>query len=348
MNIDKHISSLLLKFDCVIIPGFGGFVGNYQAATVHPTMHLFMPPSKHIVFNRNLKSNDGLLANELVNDGIGNYNEALKSIESYVKDAEKILHDGKRLTIEKVGSLYFDIEKNLQFEADTTINYLLDSYGLSSVQSFPIRRETIYSGRELKKDHPLIEAIPITRNNYKKYIWRAAVLIPLVGLGLWISLNTQVFDRVHVSLDSLNPFKASTEQSFQPATANKNTEPTKVSISTTETSTNTANEVKSEPAIVPENTNTNINPAPIAANPVLETTKGNFFIIGGCFKVLDNANRMVDDLKSRGFNASICGQNDNGLTRVAINSYASQEEAATALAAIKMQNPNAWIFAANN
>ncbi|MEI6816065.1 MAG: SPOR domain-containing protein [Bacteroidota bacterium] len=335
MNIDKHIATLLMEFDCVIIPGFGGFVGNYQSASVHPTMHLFQPPSKHLVFNRNLKSNDGLLANELVNDGIGSYHEALQTIDSYIKDAERTLQDGKKLVIEKVGSLYFDIEKNLQFEADTTVNYLLDSYGLTNVQSFPIRRETIYSGRELRKDHPLIEAIPITRNNFRKHIWKAAVLVPLIGLGMWLSMNTQVFDKVHVSMDSLNPFKSSSEQVFQ-----ANPEP--------KTNADIPAEAKKESTDAPANTVESTIPTAPRPEHVPPATMGKYFIIGGCFKVMDNANRMVDDLKSKGFNALICGQNEIGLNRVAFGSYATNEEAAMALTDIQKQNPNAWIFALNN
>src|ERR1035438_4410420 len=126
MNFEQHISRLLLNYDCVIIPGFGGFVGNYQGASVHPTMHLFMPPTKSIVFNRNLKSNDGLLANELVAAEGLNYNEALKIIDKYVQTSEKILNEGRKLSLEKVGNLFYDIEKNLQFEPDNSINYLMD------------------------------------------------------------------------------------------------------------------------------------------------------------------------------------------------------------------------------
>ena len=63
VNVDKSISELLYQFDCVIIPDFGGFVANYAGAKIQPIQNTFTPPSKQISFNRNLTSNDGLLAN---------------------------------------------------------------------------------------------------------------------------------------------------------------------------------------------------------------------------------------------------------------------------------------------
>ncbi|MEC8853074.1 MAG: SPOR domain-containing protein, partial [Bacteroidota bacterium] len=34
--IEHYISDLLYLHDCVIIPGFGGFVGNKKSAFIHP------------------------------------------------------------------------------------------------------------------------------------------------------------------------------------------------------------------------------------------------------------------------------------------------------------------------
>ena len=62
MDIVRHINNLLLKHNCVIVPGLGGFVANYKSARIHPVNHTFTPPAKEIVFNTGLKHNDGILA----------------------------------------------------------------------------------------------------------------------------------------------------------------------------------------------------------------------------------------------------------------------------------------------
>ena len=63
MIIAKYISDLLYRYDCVIVPDFGGFVANRIGAKVNNFTHTFSPPSKQLTFNSLLKHNDGLLAN---------------------------------------------------------------------------------------------------------------------------------------------------------------------------------------------------------------------------------------------------------------------------------------------
>ena len=66
-KIEPYISELLYLHDCVIIPNFGGFVGNKKSAVLNKNTHTVLPPSKEILFNKNLKVNDGLLISHLAN-----------------------------------------------------------------------------------------------------------------------------------------------------------------------------------------------------------------------------------------------------------------------------------------
>ena len=59
--VEYYISELLFLHDCVIIPNFGGFVGNPKSAKLNKITGVLSPPSKQILFNANLKTNDGLL-----------------------------------------------------------------------------------------------------------------------------------------------------------------------------------------------------------------------------------------------------------------------------------------------
>ena len=62
-TLAAQISKLLFEHDCVIVPGLGGFITNYKPAIIHPQHHTFHPPSKQIIFNAALNSNDGILIN---------------------------------------------------------------------------------------------------------------------------------------------------------------------------------------------------------------------------------------------------------------------------------------------
>ena len=50
LQLDSHISYLLHEHDCVILPAFGGFVANYNSATIDPIINLMHPP-KNILFS---------------------------------------------------------------------------------------------------------------------------------------------------------------------------------------------------------------------------------------------------------------------------------------------------------
>ena len=52
-TISKYISELLFLHDCVIIPEFGGFVGNNKSAVLNEITRTISPPSKEILFNPN-------------------------------------------------------------------------------------------------------------------------------------------------------------------------------------------------------------------------------------------------------------------------------------------------------
>ena len=141
MKIDSHISELLYDHDCVIVPSFGGFLASYSHARIHSTQHVISPPSKKIAFNIFLKQNDGLLANQVSIREKLSYTDALNRIEQFVNQWQKELAEGKKLVIDRVGTFYFDSEKNLQFDPVKNINYLREAFGFDAVQYLPVRRE---------------------------------------------------------------------------------------------------------------------------------------------------------------------------------------------------------------
>ena len=63
MNLANYISDLLYRYECVIVPKFGGFVTNNKSARIDGSNHTIFPPYKQITFNAHLTNNDGLLAN---------------------------------------------------------------------------------------------------------------------------------------------------------------------------------------------------------------------------------------------------------------------------------------------
>src|SRR5687767_11561254 len=120
--VTRHINRLLFEVDCVIVPGLGGFVANYNSALLNRTAGLIEPPSKGLIFNKNLIVNDGLLASAIAQTEKISYAEAGLLIEEFVYDARKLLQQGQRIEIPDVGFLYSDHEQNLRFQPVYSIN----------------------------------------------------------------------------------------------------------------------------------------------------------------------------------------------------------------------------------
>ena len=91
MDVTAFIRELLFGHDCVVVPGFGGFIGNYTPARIDKSTGTFYPPVKQISFNRNLNHNDGLLVGRISFTSKINYADARDLVEEFVTDVRKKL-----------------------------------------------------------------------------------------------------------------------------------------------------------------------------------------------------------------------------------------------------------------
>ena len=204
MKIVSCISELLHLYDCVVVPGFGGFVCNFEPARIHPVQHRFSPPSKRISFNPLLQVNDGLLAH-LVSRKFGlTYEEAVAKITNEVRSWNEELKQKKSLQLDDVGSFKMDAHGKLIFEEEDSVNYLRDSYGLTVFQSLPVKKEqklrVVHQKEEVDKEE-VAPAINWSRiANYSS----AAALISLLTLT---TFKLDLVDRSKLNQISLNPFK---------------------------------------------------------------------------------------------------------------------------------------------
>jgi len=133
VSVEQLIGELLLRHNCVIIPSFGGFVAKQAPAVIDFKSGVMTPPRKSLLFNRQLINNDGLLIAEFAVANSIQYNQATDTVQQLVGKWNDQLRKGFRITIDKVGFLYFDSEKNICFEQDRFFNLLLESYGLGKV-----------------------------------------------------------------------------------------------------------------------------------------------------------------------------------------------------------------------
>lgn len=141
MNIEKYISDLLYRYQCVTIPGFGAFLTEFKSAQINTTSNVMSPPNKSLSFNYLLQNNDGLLANHIALEEKISYSEAVVALKSQVENWTLKLELGETLVIENIGELIKNHEGNVMFIPSETVNYNTDSFGLTEIIAPDVIRE---------------------------------------------------------------------------------------------------------------------------------------------------------------------------------------------------------------
>src|SRR5699024_11270585 len=88
IELAQHIEVLLLENDCVIVPGLGGFVAHYTPAMRVAEENVFLPPTRIIGFNPQLKMNDGLLVQSYMAVYDTDFSDATRIVEKEVRSEE--------------------------------------------------------------------------------------------------------------------------------------------------------------------------------------------------------------------------------------------------------------------
>ena len=331
-TVEHYISELLFLHDCIILPDFGGFVGNPQSAKLNKTTGILSPPSKQILFNANLKTNDGLLITHISSREEITQKSAKNEVISYVKKTTKQLTKSKVLRIDKIGLFTIGKEGNIIFLQDNTNNYSLDSFGMKITHNKAILRQTIIE----EKVVDTIQTIRKESNNPKAFLRAAAVIIPLITLS-YISITQQdKINNVYTQMASLSPFKNSI--TVEPIT---------------ETITEVTIEVESMPVVeiieeVVPKVKIEVDAIPIVEiieeefSPISTLKKTNYYIIAGAFSEKKNAHKMLTKLKNWNYNTQIVP--GGNLLRVSYNSYTNKADALIALREIKKENSAAWLL----
>lgn len=381
MKIAKYITDLLFEYECIVIPGFGGLITKEIPAQIHPVQHHFIPPSKEIVFNVHLKTNDGLLVNHIARQENLTYIEARSAVERFVKKCMIELNNGKQIRFRKVGVIFMDENKNILFEPDKTQNYLGSSFGLKSFVSPQIKRTGIRpSGKTIKKDRSPKETakrqekVKVQGPKYVN-INVSFIIIVLAIATLFFYKSTTVKDYYN-NYASAIPFFYSSPNEY---IANNLDERPMISVLTLVDKLNKTNNSKTKNPIVkkakPELKGNGTNTPSTEEKPKQEegqkqdsvqkeeevekpkdtikptampqtasnnqTGENTFFIIAGVFREKANADRMTNNLKLKGFKAMIVDQTARGLYRVCFEAFSNLNEANKQLAVIRKDEESA-------
>ena len=146
VELAKHIEILLLNNDCVIVPGFGGFMAHHVDAVYDEEEKLFLPPSRTLGFNPKLHINDSLLALSYVEAYDISYPDAIKRIEAEVSEMRQFISNQGYFDLPDIGVIQTNEEGNLEFEPCaagilTPELYALSSFECNKLSKIPEKQE---------------------------------------------------------------------------------------------------------------------------------------------------------------------------------------------------------------
>lgn len=179
MQLATYIKDLLYRYECVIIPGFGAFLTQSRSAHIDAGAHTFYPPSKALSFNRQLQTNDGILANYVASVEQCSYELALQKIRNFTGKLSLDLSEGKTVTLKHIGDFFLNTENTFQFIPSEKENFNTASFGLSSFVSPAIARENVDATVE-KETVALYSAKKKTAYPFMRY---AAIGLIAITLG---------------------------------------------------------------------------------------------------------------------------------------------------------------------
>lgn len=348
MNLYDIVYQLVCDNDCVIVPGFGGFVTNRFSADVDFSKQEFYPPSRKVAFNENLSLSDGILVNYISQKENISWSDAESCVNSFVDELNEKLSDGKTLTFGELGS-FSRRTGSLVFVPSST-NFLDEAFGLNSFNfpmlpsvSKPRIESAIIEGKKDKKPHKIGKTIAWSLS-------AAAVIGGLVCMSLYMGW----FDRLFGNGSNDNTVFAgfgvggNTEQVTENVVENNvdesaadyvvEQEVMPENLSETDEVANDIAETAEEVVLV-EGT-------PVEPQVVAEVnTDIKVHIIAGCFANYDNAQNVYNDLVSKGLSPQILPL-DKGLYKVSVKGFANIADACAELQGLKEQtgNESLWVM----
>lgn len=309
----KH---LIETQDFIVIPDFGALVMQMESAEFSVAQNVLFPPRKKVLFNPLLKHNDGLLISELQKMLNIEFVLAQTMVHHFVQSLNVLLETKRRADIEGIGYFYKDLEGNILFESTLNPFYLSESLGLFPVQTIPV---------EIKTEHRF-ETNNIEKKKIivfqPKNLYKAASVLVIVGLlVLYFLTATPEWKNNFADFVGIKPAR--------PIYLSKTSYP----------------EINFDYSIHLPTVNNNTNVSKENNALISNKNQSLFSIIAGCFRVEQNARRLLNEFKNKRIKASIVWNAEKQLFVVSVGQFNDKNQASDYLNTLKQKSilKDAWI-----
>ena len=311
MDLIKEIEKLLYFHECVTVPNFGSFLVSKTKAKIDFKRGKFISPKRKVSFNALIKQNDGILAKYISSNQNVSYKYALEEIDEKIKIwFQKIKID--TLIFKNIGEFYLNTENKICFQSYNTENFSHNFYGLEDFNRLPLNESELKiitnkekNTKNIIMDNDKNENLafePESKVSAKKGKFKIVAiitsLIVLSVLGYYFGNEYVQNERIRSTEIAQKKIK----NNVQKATFDIG------SISSLELNVKANIETVEDDTVLVE--------------------QGDFYsVIAGSFRDERNADKLLNKLKSEGFDASYAKNSPSGLFRVAYGRLKTKREA---------------------
>ena len=341
-NLDSILFDLLVHHNCVIIPEFGGFIAKRVSSQIDFEKGIIHPPSKHLLFNRFLTADDGLLISSFVQSQEEDYDSIKLKLSSFVTELDKRLSNGEEVSFKHIGTLRRSENGNYTFKQDRSFNLLADAYGLKELDFVSVQEVE-------EKEEVLIDETPVIELREKRPIgakkilrYAAAVcILPLAFYSFWIPFKSDFFSSGMISVNDFNPFYKKELGRYEPIPSKHIINVQAKEDAEVVSVENQAQQLEEtspvdKTVIVEESKSQQV---VLASESTTKSIYNKQFIVG-CFAVKENAINFKNKIEADGFVPTI--SKSGRLFRVSMGVTYSSEEYDRLVSSVRVKGYNGW------
>lgn len=351
MKFEPFIIEKLYEGEDIHLEDLGKFQPVNKQTTIHPGSHEFDPAGRTVAFEFNPEEKDKGFAEFIASQTDQSKEEILADIKKWVANVKEHLSNGKKVQLKNIGLLVFDFQGNVILEVDESMNFSKKSYGLPRFQQEvisgkatkgtqdknkqPTNKET--QVKKKKQNTPKKETSRKRKTGKKKTWVIPAILIIFIAAAAWYVQSEWM-----VISSSKLPGEKELENAPEKTTVTKekkNSETKQESdsgevknqIKAPEESSEMTNKTDEQKPDKAQGKPTDTRETDKSDKKTTKAQTGDYLIIAGCFQSYENAEELVEDLKQKGYPASVQGKTPQGLHRVAYDYYTDKQKATAKL-----------------
>lgn len=309
MEFTDHLISLFYRYDCIIIPGLGGFKAEYIPARIDKKQGIVKPPVKSFYFDDRMVKDNGLMAGLVASSWNIPEDEAHDRLIKFAEETRKIVLGGNRAEVPGLGYFYLTVDERIDFHFSIENNFNPETVG-EKITGLPKAAVKETEKNESMKEEPK----PVYRNKSP-----ARFLVPLFAL-----LALIVVIVVYIPSVSNQPLVGNflKKLGISSQTGTNDIRPPVV-IGSGEKAVAGKPDTVSPVRDMPESKSS-------LSEGTKESSAARYYLIAGSFKDIKNAEQLSSKLTLEGYKTEILSTPD-GWHRVSIMWFSKRDQALKAL-----------------